>query len=281
MSDVQIQAGQPAQTQTVQAPQPTLPDMEGKTAQEVLKWALDTYGKKIALSCSFSPEDVVIVDLLAKLTKPTPNEFGGAQPSKARLVKPQVFTLDTGRLNPETYDVMDAVRNKYNVKIKVMFPKTPKVEKMVRTKGLNLFYDSIENRKMCCHIRKIEPLNRALKGMAGWITGLRRQQSVTRTDMKKVEWDSARNMVKVNPLMDWTNQQVWDYIKQNNVPYNKLFDLGYASIGCAPCTRAIKPGEDERAGRWWWENPETKECGLHADPAKLAKAATAPAQSHA
>jgi phosphoadenosine phosphosulfate reductase len=170
---------------------------------------------------------------------------------------------------------MDAIRQKYNVKIKVMFPKTPKVEKMVRTKGLNLFYDSIENRKMCCQIRKIEPLNRALKGMSGWMTGLRRQQSVTRTDMKKVEWDSVRNMVKINPLMDWTSQQVWDYIKKNGVPYNKLFDLGYASIGCAPCTRAIKPGEDERAGRWWWENPETKECGLHADPSKLASKAIA------
>ncbi|MBI2040879.1 MAG: phosphoadenylyl-sulfate reductase [DPANN group archaeon] len=247
---------QPAQTQTQAVQMPTLPDMESKTAEEVLKWAVDTYGKKVALSCSFSPEDVVIVDLLAKITK-----------------KPVVFTLDTGRLNPETYDVMDAVRQKYNIKIKVMFPKTPKVEKMVRAKGLNLFYDSIENRKMCCQIRKIEPLNRALKGMSGWMTGLRRQQSITRTDMKKVEWDSVRNMVKINPLMDWTSQQVWDYIKKNNVPYNKLFDLGYASIGCAPCTRAIKPGEDERAGRWWWENPETKECGLHADPATLAKAA--------
>lgn len=258
----QIQAQTQVQTQTVQIPQ--LPDMEGKSAQEVLQWAIDTYGKKVGLSCSFGPEDVVLVDMLAKLTK-----------------KAQVFTLDTGRLNPETYDVMDAVRQKYNVKLKVMFPKTPKVEKMVRAKGLNLFYDSIENRKMCCAIRKIEPLNRALKKYDAWMTGLRRQQSVTRTGMKKVEWDASHNIVKINPLMDWTNQQVWDYIKQNNVPYNKLHDQGYPSIGCAPCTRAIKPGEDERAGRWWWENPETKECGLHADPAKLAKAAAAPAQTNA
>ncbi len=257
--DAQVQLSQQVQTQTIQVPE--LPDMESKSPEDVLKWALDTYGKKVGLSCSFGPEDVVLVDMLAKITK-----------------KPKIFTLDTGRLNPETYDVMDAVRQKYNIKIDVMFPKTPTIQKMVKAKGLNLFYDSIENRKMCCQVRKIEPLNRALSKLNAWVTGLRRQQSVTRTTMKKVEWDESHKIVKINPLIDWTREQVWDYIKKNNIPYNKLHDAGYPSIGCAPCTRAIKPGEDERAGRWWWENPETKECGLHADPTKLAKAVQ-PAQT--
>ena len=259
MMENQIQAQvQPAQA--VQIPQ--LPDMESKSPEEVLKWAVDTYGKKVALSSSFGPEDVVLIDMLSKITK-----------------KPQVFTLDTGRLNPETYDVMDAARQKYNMKLKVMFPKTAAVEKMVRAKGLNLFYGSVENRKMCCHVRKVEPLNRALSKLDAWVTGLRRQQAVTRTNLKKVEWDEGHKLIKINPIIDWTREQVWDYIKKNSVPYNKLHDAGYPSIGCAPCTRAIKPGEDERAGRWWWENPETKECGLHADPAKLAKAAVLPAQN--
>lgn len=221
-------------------------EFENKSPQEILEWALKTY-PKIALASSFGAEDVVVIDMMMKINP-----------------KARVFTLDTGRLNPETYDVMDRVREKYNLSLEVMFPNTDATEKMVRAKGMNLFYDSIENRKECCGVRKVEPLNRALKTLDAWITGLRRQQSVTRTTMRAIEIDEAHhNMVKVNPLINWTSEQVWAYIKKNGVPYNKLHDLGYPSIGCAPCTRAIKPGEDERAGRWWWENPETKECGLH------------------
>lgn len=222
-------------------------ELESKSAQEVLKWALETYHPKIALASSFGAEDVVLIDMLMKVNP-----------------KARVFTLDTGRLNPETYDLMDKIRERYNLKIEVMFPNTGAVEKMVREKGFNLFYDSIENRKECCGVRKVEPLNRVLNELTAWITGLRREQSVTRTEVMKVEIDEAHNsMVKVNPITDWTRDQVWDYIRRNKVPYNKLHDMGYPSIGCAPCTRAIKPGEPERAGRWWWENPDTKECGLH------------------
>lgn len=222
-------------------------ELESKPAQEVLKWALETYHPKIALASSFGAEDVVLIDMLMKVNP-----------------KARVFTLDTGRLNPETYDLMDKIRERYNLKIEVMFPNTGAVEKMVREKGFNLFYDSIENRKECCGVRKVEPLNRVLNELTAWITGLRREQSVTRTEVMKVEIDEAHNsMVKVNPITDWTRDQVWDYIRKNKVPYNKLHDTGYPSIGCAPCTRAIKPGEPERAGRWWWENPDTKECGLH------------------
>ena len=222
-------------------------EFETKGAEEVLRWALQTYHPRIALASSFGAEDVVLIDMMVKIN---PNA--------------RIFTLDTGRLNQETYDVMDRIREKYRIKIEVMFPKSDAVEQMVRAKGMNLFYDSIENRKECCGVRKVEPLNRALWDLDAWITGLRRQQSVTRTQVSKVEIDEAHNkMVKVNPLTDWTGDQVWDYIKKNGVPYNKLHDMGYPSIGCAPCTRAVKPGEDERAGRWWWENPETKECGLH------------------
>ncbi len=222
-------------------------ELESKSASEVLKWALATYHPRIALASSFGAEDVVLIDMMVKINP-----------------KARIFTLDTGRLNQETYEVMDRIREKYRIKLEVMFPKADAVEPMVRAKGMNLFYDSIENRKECCGVRKVEPLNRALRDLDAWITGLRRQQSVTRTAVAKVEIDEAHNkIVKVNPLTDWTSEQVWDYIKKNGVPYNKLHDAGYPSIGCAPCTRAVKPGEDERAGRWWWENPESKECGLH------------------
>ncbi|MBI4355171.1 MAG: phosphoadenylyl-sulfate reductase [Candidatus Omnitrophica bacterium] len=220
---------------------------ESKSAEELLRWALTTFGQRVALASSMSAEDNVVFDLMWKINP------------KARL-----FTLDTGRLNQETYDVMDALRKKYNVSLEVMFPDATAVEQMVRTKGLNLFYESIENRKLCCGIRKVEPLNRALKTCDAWITGLRREQAVTRTALTKVEIDTAHGgIIKINPIADWTSEQVWDYIKQHQVPYNKLHDQGYPSIGCEPCTRAVKPGEDPRAGRWWWERPEQKECGLH------------------
>jgi phosphoadenosine phosphosulfate reductase len=153
--------------------------------------------------------------------------------------------------------------NRYGLQIKSFYPDTTQVEEMVNSKGIILFYESIENRKLCCHVRKIVPLRRALTGMDAWITGLRREQSVTRTDLKIVEWDAGNGLIKINPLLEWSEEQVWDFIKNNSIPYNKLHDQGFPSIGCQPCTRAIEKGEDLRAGRWWWELPESKECGLH------------------
>jgi phosphoadenosine phosphosulfate reductase len=215
-------------------------------AQDVLKLALEKFGQKVALSSSFGAEDMVLIDMLMKID------------SKAR-----VFTLDTGRLPQETYNVIDATRQKYGATIDVFFPQAEAVQAMVAEHGVNLFYHSVENRKLCCGVRKMESLRRALSGLDGWITGLRREQSVTRTAVHKVEWDEANQLVKVNPLVEWSEEDVWKYIREHNVPYNALHDRGYPSIGCVPCTRAVQPGEHERAGRWWWEHPETKECGLH------------------
>ena len=214
----------------------------------VLKWALEEFGSMVTLACSFGAEDVVLIDMLAKLHS-----------------SPRIFCLDTGRLHSETYEVMDAIRDRYGLSIDIYFPNSEAVEQMVRAKGVNLFYHSVENRKECCGVRKVEPLGRALTGMRAWITGLRSAQAVTRAETPMVELDSGHGgIVKINPLINWTESQVWDYIKTNKVPYNKLHDQGYPSIGCAPCTRAIQPGEDIRAGRWWWESPEHKECGLHS-----------------
>ncbi len=228
-------------------------EMESKSAMEVLKWAIDAYAPKIALASSFGAEDVVIIHMMVKINKE----------------KTRVFTLDTGRLNQETYDVMDAIRKKYDIQIEVYFPEQREIEEMVKIKGLNLMYESVENRKLCCEIRKVHPLNRALSNLDGWITGLRREQAITRANINKLEIDSSHGrIVKINPLADWTNEMIWDYIHKNNVPYNKLHDIGYPSIGCEPCTRAIHSGEDPRAGRWWWENATQKECGLHWDPTK-------------
>jgi phosphoadenosine phosphosulfate reductase len=221
-------------------------ELEKATAQEVLDWAVRRFGSNIALASSFGAEDVVVIDLLTKVTK-----------------TPRVFTLDTGRLHQETYNVIDAVREKYKIPIEIYFPQTSKVEEISTKDGENLFYKSVEQRTLCCHIRKREPLKRALSGLDAWITGLRKDQASSRASIKKVEFDAVNgNIVKVNPMRDWTLEQVWSYIHENDVPYNKLFDQGYTSIGCAPCTRQTKPGEDPRAGRWWWETT-TKECGLH------------------
>jgi phosphoadenosine phosphosulfate reductase len=233
---------------------PTIPQlidiavkMENESAYEVLKWAIDTYGLGIGLASSFGAEDVVLVDLISKINKKT-----------------KIFTLDTGRLNQETYDIIDVIRKRYDIPIEIYFPERSDVEQMVRMKGLNLMYDSIDNRKLCCEVRKVRPLDRALSNLDAWITGLRRDQTSTRLNIKKIEIDDLHgNIVKVNPLADWNTDMVWDYIKRNNIPYNKLHDLGYPSIGCEPCTRAVKPGDDQRSGRWWWENTIHKECGLH------------------
>ncbi|HUF52238.1 MAG TPA: phosphoadenylyl-sulfate reductase [Dehalococcoidia bacterium] len=218
-----------------------------KTAEEIVRWAAQTFGGDIKFANSFGAEDVALMDIISK--------HGTAI---------SVFTLDTGRLNDETYQVMDAVRFKYeDIPIQVMFPEREAVEALTREKGFFSFRESVDLRKECCAIRKVQPLKRALAGAAAWMTGLRRDQSVTRTDTPAIEWDEGNGLLKVNPIIEWTNEGVWEYISANKVPYNKLHDQHYPSIGCAPCTRAIKDGEDIRAGRWWWENPEFKECGLH------------------
>lgn len=219
---------------------------ENATPQEMLAFFLGEYKGKIAFSTSMGAEDQVVTEMIAKLD------------SDARI-----FTLDTGRVFPETYDVIERTNARYGINIEIFFPDRGQVEKMVNEKGVNLFYESVENRKQCCFVRKIVPLRRALDGMDVWISGLRRGQSVTRQNTQKVEWDDSHGLIKINPLLNWSEEQVWDYIEQKNIPYNKLHDKGFPSIGCQPCTRAVGPGEDVRAGRWWWENPVSKECGLH------------------
>ncbi|MFH1000653.1 MAG: phosphoadenylyl-sulfate reductase [Bacteroidota bacterium] len=221
--------------------------IENKSPEEIIQFFIEKYADKIAFASSLGAEDQVITDMISKIDKNS-----------------RIFTLDTGRLFPETYDLIDRTSKRYQMKLEVYFPNTAQVENMVNQKGINLFFDSIENRKTCCHIRKIEPLKRAFAGLEVWICGLRREQSITRTNIQTVEFDEANGLIKVNPIVGWTENQVWDYIKAKRVPYNRLHDQGFPSVGCQPCTRAITPGEDLRAGRWWWENPETKECGLHA-----------------
>ena len=220
------------------------------TTEGALRWASETLHPKVAKASSFGAEDAVIMDIMLKINR----DF-------------RFFTLDTGRLPQETYDIMDVVRKKYDITIEVLFPDAKEVEEMVREKGLNLFYDSVENRKLCCEIRKLHPINRILGTLDGWITGLRSDQSDTRKEAKMFELDHAHGgILKINPIIDWSWQDIQNYIKENDLPYNKLLDKGYPSIGCEPCTRPIKPGQDIRAGRWWWEQDEHKECGLHIDP---------------
>jgi phosphoadenosine phosphosulfate reductase len=219
---------------------------DGAPAEEILEWAINEFKDQIAFASSFGLEDQVIMRMIS-----------GMAPA------PRVFTLDTGRLFQETYDLLDLTQKKYAIPVEVFFPDAARVEGMVQEKGINLFYESVENRQLCCHIRKIEPLRRALNGCKAWITGLRSEQSMTRRDVHAIEIDSQNNILKINPLINWSLEQVWDYIREHNIPYNPLHDKGYPSIGCLPCTRAIDPGEDIRAGRWWWELPQYKECGLH------------------
>lgn len=216
-------------------------------AAETLSWAANQFGDSVSIACSFGAEDVVLLDL--------------AQQAGLKI---RAFVLDTGRLHQETYEVMDSCRKRYDMEFEIYFPQTHAVQNLMRSKGPNSFYLSVENRKECCGIRKVEPLSRALLGLDAWVTGLRREQSVTRLDLPVVEADDSHHgIIKINPLALWSQAQVWDHIRAHRVPYNALHDQGFPSIGCAPCTRAISPGEDVRAGRWWWENPELKECGLH------------------
>ena len=217
------------------------------SAEDLLKELLSIMGNELVLANSLSLEDVTLTHMMHAIDP-----------------KFKAFALDTGRLNPETYMVMDRIQEKYSLDLEILFPNNDAVESMVKEKGINLFYESIENRKQCCQVRKVEPLNRVLSKYSGWVCGLRQEQSPTRDQVAKVEIDSAHGgMLKINPLADWTLSQVKDYVKAGSIPYNKLYDNGYQSIGCAPCTRAVKDGESERAGRWSWENPDSKECGLH------------------
>jgi len=217
---------------------------------ELMKQAEGEYAPDLVFACSFGAEDVVLFDLIAK-----------------HAPSIRIITLDTGRLPQETYDVMDACRDKYGLKIELQFPAASDVEQMVRERGVNLFYQSIENRKLCCEIRKVRPLKCALKGARAWVTGLRREQAASRTDMQPVEDDTTFGIRKFNPLIEWTEKDIRDYIHANDVPYNSLHDQFYPSIGCAPCTRAVSVGEDPRSGRWWWESEAAvAECGLHVSP---------------
>jgi phosphoadenosine phosphosulfate reductase len=201
---------------------------------------------------SLAAEDMVLTDLILRAKLPI-----------------RIFTLETGRLHKETLAVLDRIKEKYDYEVALYKPETAAVDAYVQQNGLNAFYDSIEMRKECCHIRKVEPLKRALAGNKAWVTGQRRSQSTTRAALDLQENDEAHGMTKFNPLADWSEEDVWHYIRSNDVPYNALHDKGYPSIGCEPCTRAIQPGEDVRAGRWWWENPDSKECGLHVVDGKL------------
>ncbi len=225
----------------------TPPSTEPADPRDILRSGVARAASKVALACSFSVEDVVIIDMAKELGLPI-----------------SVFALDTGRLNEETYEVADAITERYRLAIDWYFPRHEDVERLERKKGLFSFRESLENRHECCHIRKVEPLGRALKGLSGWITGLRREQSVTRTELKAIEVDEVNGgILKINPLLEWSEAQVWEYAEARRIPTNRLHKQGYPSIGCAPCTRPVAPGEHPRAGRWWWENPEHKECGLH------------------
>lgn len=232
---------------TVMAYNENLPDIECNSPEEALRWTWDRFGTKAVFTSSFGAEDMVIMDMMSRLN-----------------VEITVATLDTGRLPEETYELIEKASEKYGVRVLSYFPERKNVENMVREKGMNLFYRSVENRKECCYVRKVEPLGRLLQGREAWVTGLRSDQTDLRKGLGMVGYDSGKGLVKINPLINWSAEDVWAYIREHEVPYSALHDMGFPSIGCEPCTRAIKPGESERAGRWWWER-DVKECGLHVD----------------
>ena len=227
-----------------------LSDLEARlqslSAGEGLALIAELFPGKVVFSTSLGQEDQVITQLIAAQNLPI-----------------QIFSLDTGRLFPETLELLARTESKYKTRIKVYYPETASVERLVSGIGINCFYESVENRKSCCFVRKVEPLKRALAGNEVWVTGLRAEQRANRSEMKRIEWDVTNQIIKYNPLLDWTFEQMISYIGDHRIPYNPLHDQGFISIGCAPCTRAILPGEDARAGRWWWEDSK-KECGLHS-----------------
>jgi phosphoadenosine phosphosulfate reductase len=216
------------------------------SAEEVVEFFNGEFGQEICLSSSMGAEDQVLTHMLMKVNPAF-----------------RIFTLDTGRLFPETLNLIQKTRDHYGASIEVFFPDYRMVQQMVREKGINLFYASVEDRKYCCNVRKMEPLKRALSGMKAWMTGIRKDQTINRFNTQVVEWDEVNGIVKINPLYRWSEKMVWEYIRSNNIPYNELHDRNFPSIGCQPCTRAVAPGEDTRAGRWWWEDQGHKECGLH------------------
>ncbi|MCF2444719.1 phosphoadenylyl-sulfate reductase [Dyadobacter sp. CY345] len=221
--------------------------LEGKSEIESLTILADLFPGQVVFSTSLGYEDQVITDFILK-----------------NNLDISIFTLDTGRMFTETYMTLQKTNNRYDTKIKAYYPQTDSAEALLSTKGPLSFYDSVENRKECCFIRKVEPLNRALKGAKIWVTGIRAEQSGNRQSMHKLEIDEAHDLIKFHPILDWSFEEVKTYVKSNGIPYNPLHDKGFVSIGCAPCTRAIQEGEDFRAGRWWWEDESKKECGLHA-----------------
>jgi thioredoxin-dependent adenylylsulfate APS reductase len=222
-------------------------ELDAEEPEVVIEYALDRWGSNVAVCTSFQAEGMVILDMAWRINPDV-----------------RVFTVDTGRLPQETYDFIDQVRNHYGIGIEVYFPDAKQVETMVRRHGLNLFYQAVEARLLCCNVRKVEPIRRALEGLDAWITGLRREQWASRANIRKIEIDHDHGgLAKISPLADWTYEEVWDYIEAYEVPYHPLYDHGYTSIGCAPCTRPTQPGEDLRAGRWWWETGAPKECGIH------------------
>ncbi len=225
-------------------------ELEGKGAEAVLRWGIDRFHPRLTLSASFgAPEGMVLLDMMHRI-----------EPES------RVFVLDTGRLPQAVYDLIDRVRDRYDKSIEVVFPRGDDVQQMVREKGMNLFYESLENRRLCCRIRKVEPLRRHLVDFDAYVTGLRREQSATRSDTPVIQMDEANGgIVKLNPIADSSQDEVWQYVRRHAVPVNRLHAQGYPSVGCEPCTRAVASGDDPRSGRWWWEQDDTRECGLHVD----------------
>ena len=220
---------------------------DDRPPQDLLRWAIERFGSRLAIVTSFQAEGMVILDLAWRIDPDL-----------------RVVTVDSGRLHQETYDLIERVRQRYEIPIEVVYPETAALESFVRENGINPFYRSVELRLRCCEIRKVEPLARALKGFDAWTSGQRRAHSARRRHVGKIELDPTRDgLIKLNPLADWSDEQVWDYVRANDVPYNALYDQGYTSIGCAPCTRPTRPGDDPRSGRWWWEEGTAKECGIH------------------
>jgi len=224
------------------------------SAEEILRWSVEKFGSNIVFASSMGLEDQVMTHMIIK-----------------QQLNIDIFTLDTGRLFNETYKLIDVTEKRYGVKIKVYFPDASDVERMTDKQGVNLFYKGEKERKQCCHIRKLNPLKRALIPYSAWICGLRKKQSVTRGSLQIADRDEANSIIKINPLINWTEKNVWDYVKKHKIPYNKLHDQGFLSIGCSCCTRAVKPGDDARSGRWWWEPTEQKECGLHMIDGKIVR----------
>ncbi|MEN8159779.1 MAG: phosphoadenylyl-sulfate reductase [Myxococcota bacterium] len=221
--------------------------LEGLGVEEILTWAIKNFHPRLALSSSFgNAEGLVLLDMMHRI-----------EPGS------RVYVLDTGRLHQATYDLIDRVRDRYGKDVEVVFPESAAVERMVREHGMNLFYESLEKRQLCCRLRKVEPNQRYLAELDGHVTGLRREQGVTRRAVRKVEMEEPLGLVKINPLADWSHDQVWNYVREHRVPVNRLHAEGFPSVGCAPCSRAVAAGDDPRSGRWWWENADTRECGLH------------------